>query len=135
MASADGDSPPGPHEFGKQFAAAHDRKRAPARLPNLRIRRVHSGSDNQRLGLSDILRCVPDRHTDAERLKPLGYGRCGNVRTGHRATPCLSDFGQPAHADSADSGEMERLWGKKHFLIVLFRLSAAMSMTKSQFLQ
>ena len=41
-------------------------------------------------------------------------------------------FGDAAHADASDSGEMKMLGSKKHFLIVLFRLSEQLSIENLQ---
>ena len=57
------------------------------------------------------------------------FGRGAQLQVGsaHGITQFEENFGQPAHADSADTDEVDRLTLEKHFNTVLFRLLTTVS--------
>ena len=65
--------------------------------------------------------------TAPTRRKTLGSAAQLQVGAAHRIAQFEQHFGQSAHADSADTDEVDRLTLEKHFNYVLFRLLTAVS--------
>ena len=64
----------------------------------------------------------------AERRQTLGGRAQLQVRAADLIAQVQQHFGDAAHANASDSDEVQVLGLKKHFNLVLFRLSSGMSM-------
>src|SRR5579884_491050 len=128
VAAGDGDAVFETHQLGQQLAPGNDRNAEPLRLENLGVMGIDGGTDHQRAGVADVFRRVSFVHAGAKFLKALGNG--GQLRVG--AADLISEveqhFGDTAHADPADAGEVEVLPPEKHFTSVLFRIPGPGSM-------
>ena len=67
-------------------------------------------------------------NTSAERRQTIRSGAQLQVRAADLIAQIQQHLGDAAHANAADSDEVQVLRLKKHFNLVLFRLSSAMSM-------
>src|SRR5579864_6870125 len=69
--------------------------------------------------------------SSAEPGQPVGGRAQFQIRATDLIAQVKQHLGDPAHADSTDTDEVEMLYLKKHFKLVLFRLSRRMSMAFS----
>ena len=134
MASGDRDAVLQPHQLGQQFAARNDGNQQAARFLHLRIGGIHGGTHHNRLGAGNVGGRVTFVNPRAERRQPFRGGAQLQVRPADLISQIQQHLGDAAHANAADSDEVQVLRLKKHFNLVLFRLSRAMS-TGNRFFQ
>jgi hypothetical protein len=65
---------------------------------------------------------VSFRHTCAQAFEARGYGGQPGIRPSDRVAHGEQDFSESAHADAANSGEMDVLGLEEHFIFELFQL-------------
>ena len=100
----------------------------PPRFHHFRIIGAHSGADHHGFGSGrDSLPRAPSIDHGSARGEPLRDGRALEIGTADRVPQFEQHFGQSAHADPADTDEVNVLALEKHFNFVLFRLSGLLS--------
>ena len=97
------------HQLGQHFGAPNQGNAALAGRHHLRVGRLHGGGiDDGGDALADVRGVMADEHPRAQLFQPFGIGRSLGIRPLHRITDLEHDFGDPAHADAADTDEMNR---------------------------
>ena len=127
VAAGDGDAVLQAHQLGQQFAARDHGDLQAARFLHLGVLFIDGGTDHQGARAGDVGRGVAFEDTGAHGGQALGDRRQLHVGAGDLVAQIEQHLGDAAHADAADSREMQVLGSKKHFLIVLFRLSGQLS--------
>src|SRR5690606_15047217 len=83
------------------------REHAAARRHQLRVVALDGGGDHQDGCRLDIALGVADEHRNAELLQALDARVLGDVAALHGIAEVVQDLGDPAHADAADSDEVD----------------------------
>src|SRR5690606_27808557 len=91
---------------------AHHRDQPPARVGDLGVVGLDRGRDDDDLGGAEIGRVVADHHLDALLAQPPDVGALGDVAALHLVAQIVQDLRDAAHADAADSDEVDDADGK-----------------------
>ena len=109
VCAGDGDAVFEAHQFGEHFRARNDGDFAPVRFDNFRIVGLNRGRNDDDVRIFDVRSFVAFVNRGAEILKALGCGGRLCVRAGNVIAECEQNFSNAAHADAADSDEMNAL--------------------------
>ncbi len=127
MAAGHSDAIFEPHQLGQHLAARDHRKLQTTRFLHFRIVLVDRRTHHHRLRPGHICRRVPLVDGGAKAGQPLRHRAQFDVGSADDMPQIEQHLGDAAHADSADSDEMEVLPAKKHFNLLLFRLLPPLS--------
>ena len=97
------------HEFGEHLGPRNDRNMQPNGLEDFRIGRTNGGTYDNHIRPRDVLLTVPLKYSRAEPFQPVGDQGSLQVGTGDLVTKVEQDLGDPAHADPADTDEVNAL--------------------------
>ena len=112
-----------PHQLRQQLTARDYRDLVAAGFLDFRVRGIDRRAHHNRLRSCYVGRGVTLVNPGAERRQSIGGRAQLQVRAGDFISQVQQHFGDAAHANAADSDEVEVLRLKKHFNLVLFRLS------------
>src|SRR6266566_648438 len=104
-----GDSVFQPHQLGKHLRARNHRKLVLVGFDDLGIIHSHSGGSYDDVRAFDVGSFMPFIDCSAHVLQPFGDGRWLDVRAGHRIAERKEHFGDAAHADAADTHQVNAL--------------------------
>ncbi len=127
MASRDCDPVFEPHQLRQQLAARNNGDLEAARLLHLGVLLVDRRAHHQRARSGDVGGIVSLVDAGAQRGQALGDRRKPEIRAADPVSQVQEDFGNSTHADPPNAREMNMLGTEEHFLIVLFRLTAQLS--------
>src|SRR5882724_6481384 len=97
------------HQFGEHFRARDNWDFALVRFDNFRIVGLNRGRNHDDVRILDVRSFVAFVNRGAEILKALGCGGRLGVRAGNGIAEREQHFSDTAHADAADSDEMNAL--------------------------
>ena len=94
------------HQLGEHFRATHDRKESRPRFYQLRVFRPDRRRHDDHLRILEIPGLLADENLDAKGLQPLHIGAVGKIASLHLVAEIVHHFGDTAHADTTDAGEV-----------------------------
>ena len=115
MCAGNGHRPAKPHQLAKHFGAVHDWDEPLARGHDFGIVGLDRGRDHHDRGIGHILGGLAADDLDALVAKAAHIGVFRAVASLHLIAELEQDFGDAAHADAADAGEMQGADGQGKF--------------------
>ncbi|MNO33744.1 hypothetical protein D3C76_237630 [compost metagenome] len=117
MGTGDGDAVAVAHQLGQHLGTGHHRNAAFQRCRNFRVGRVDGTGDHEYIGSGGVLGTVADEDFGTEGFQALGDRRSFQVGARDLVAQVQQHFGNPAHAHTADTDEVDttdaahfRLW-------------------------
>ncbi len=107
VGTGDGDAVAIAHQFSQHFCTRYHRDAAFQCSGDFRVGRVHGTRHHQHVGSGSVFGTVADENLCAERFQALGDRRSLQVGTGHFIAQVQQHFGNPAHAHTADTDEVD----------------------------
>ncbi len=107
MGARDRDAALQPHQLGQHFGAAHHRDALRPCCHHFRIIALDRGRHHKYIGAGDVFRCVADGDGDALVAQAADIGALGSIRALHGVAEIAQYLGNAAHADTADSDEVD----------------------------
>ncbi|MNV63147.1 hypothetical protein D3C71_1557250 [compost metagenome] len=115
MGAADADRELQTHQLGQHLGPADQGDAALAGDDQFGVRRLdRRGIDHRRDALGHVRGVMADVDAGAQALQPLGVGAGLGVRAGHLIADLQHDLGDAAHADAADTDEVDRPKGERN---------------------
>jgi len=112
--AGDGDAVFEAHEFGEHFGALDDGDFAGVCFEDFWVEGTDGGAGDDNCGVADVGGCVALVDGGAEGGESIGNGSAAKVRAGDGDAEVEEDFGDTAHADSADADEVRVLGCCEH---------------------
>ena len=103
------------HQLGQHFGAAHDRQQLFACSNQLGIVLLDRRRNDNNFGIADVFSLVADKDLNAFFTQALHIGAVGLVRALYMIAEIVQHFGNTAHADAANSDEMDKPDIQRHF--------------------
>ncbi|MNJ55051.1 hypothetical protein D3C77_505230 [compost metagenome] len=107
MGAGHRDAMPVAHQLGEHLGTRHHGNASLQRMGDFRVALVDGAGDHQHIGFFDILRVVTDEHIGAETFQPRSDRRGLDIRAGNLVPHVEQHLGDAAHADSADTDEVD----------------------------
>ena len=95
------------HQLSKHLGARHYRNALLERQRHLGVGSIDRAGHYQHIGTGNVTGLMADENLRTEALQTLGTGRHLEVRAGHLVTQVEQHLGDSAHADPADTDEMD----------------------------
>ena len=115
MCARNGDRPAKPHQLAKHLGAVHDRNEPLARGGDFGVVRFDCSRNHHDRGIGHIFGRLAADDLDALVAKAAHIGVFRAVASLHLIAELEQDFGDAAHADAADAGEMQGAYGQGKF--------------------
>ena len=92
----------------QHLGAADDRDQGLTGGDDFRIVLLHGGRDHDDRGVGEVFAAMADLDRNAECAQALDVGAVGDVGAAHGVAEVPQDLGDAAHADPADTDEVDR---------------------------
>ncbi len=114
MHPGDGDAVFQPHQFGQHLGTLDHGDSLLVCGENFRVFGAESRGGHNNVRSGDVRRCVSFENGDTQAGQAFSDGRTFQVGPGDAMSKIQQDFGDSAHADTADTDEMHALRADKH---------------------
>ncbi|MCY1175626.1 hypothetical protein D9M73_158700 [compost metagenome] len=107
MGTGDGDAVAVAHQLGQHLGTGHHRNAALQRCRDFRVGRVDGTGDHQHIGSGGVLGTVADEDLGTEGFQAFSDRRSFKVGARNLVAQVQQYFGNPAHAHTADTDEVD----------------------------